>query len=177
MAEGRTAEAGLVGSREMVGVNAFMGGRETNQTAYVCQVPGTAVRITAAPLLEEFDSVKQVRVVMLRYVQAYLAQLSQNVACNRLHTLEQRLARWLMDSRDRLGSDDLGLTHEFIGQMLGVRRAGVSETLGAMRERGLIEAGRKSIRVIDVGGVEAQSCECHAVVKDEYDRLLGRTAG
>jgi CRP-like cAMP-binding protein len=173
MREARTAEAGIVGSREMVGVNAFMGGRETTQTEYVCQSPGSAVRVEAEPLLGEFDRVKAVRDVMLRYTQAYIAQLSQNVACNRLHTLEQRLARWLLECRDRLGSDDLGVTHEFIAQMLGVRRAGITETATGLKERGLLEYGRKQLRVIDPAGLEGVSCECFRVIREEYDRLLG----
>jgi CRP-like cAMP-binding protein len=173
MNEARTAEAGIVGNREMVGVNAFMGGRETNQTEYICQAPGTAVRMTAEPLLKEFDEVKAVRDVMLRYTQAYIAQLSQNVACNRLHVIEQRLARWMLECQDRLGTDDLTLTHEFISQMLGVRRAGVTEAAGKLQEQGLIEYGRKKLRVVDAPGLERVSCECFRVIREEYDRLLG----
>ena len=171
-AEGRTAEAGAVGSREMVGVNAFMGGRETNQTEYICQSPGAAVKMDARPLLDEFDSIREVRTVLLHFTQAYIAQLSQNVACNRLHTIEQRMARWLLECRDRLQSDDLGMPHEFISQMLGVRRAGVSETAAKLQERGVIEYGRKKLRVINGPGLEGMSCECFRVVRDEYDRLL-----
>lgn len=173
MDEGRTAEAGIVGSREMVGVNAFMGGRETNQTEYICQSPGLAVRMEAEPLLNEFNEIKAVRDVMLRYTQAYIAQLSQNVACNRIHSIQQRLARWMLECRDRLGSNDLGLTHEFIAQMLGVRRAGISETAALFQEQGLIEYGRKKLRIIDPARVEQASCECFRVIRDEYDRLLG----
>jgi CRP-like cAMP-binding protein len=173
MQEGRTVEAGAVGSREMVGVNAFMGGRETNQTEYVCQVPGAAVRMTAEPLLAEFDRVKAVRDVLLRYTQAYIAQLSQNVACNRAHTVDQRLARWLLECRDRLGTDDLALPQEFVGQMLGVRRAGVSEAAAGLQARGLIEHGRKKFRVTDPEGLGKVACECFRVLREEYDRLLG----
>lgn len=171
--EGRTAEAGAVGSREMVGVNAFMGGRETNRTEYVAQIGGSAIKMPAWPLLEEFDGVKAVRDVFLRYTQAYIAQLSQNVACNRLHQIEQRLARWLMECRDRLQSDELGITHEFLGEMLGVRRAGVSETIGKLETRGLIRNVRKRVLVLDAPGLEAASCECYAALQDEYNRLLG----
>jgi CRP-like cAMP-binding protein len=173
MSEGRTAEAGIVGSREMVGVNAFMGGRETNQTEYICQIAGTAVKMAAGPLLAEFDTVKAVRDVLLRFVQAYIAQLSQNVACNRIHSIEQRLARWMLECQDRLGTDDLTLTHEFISQMLGVRRAGVTEAAGKLQEQGLIEYGRKKLRVVDAPGLERVSCECFRVIREEYDRLLG----
>lgn len=170
----RTAEAGIVGSREMVGLNAFMGdGRETNQTEYVCQSPGDAVRVPAEFLLEEFDRNKAVRDVMLKYTQAYIAQLSQNVACNRLHSMEQRLARWMLECRDRLQVDDISITHEFIAQMLGVRRAGISETAAALQERKLIEYGRRSLNIIDPVGLEAASCACFRVILKEYDRLLG----
>ncbi|HEX4606615.1 MAG TPA: Crp/Fnr family transcriptional regulator, partial [Urbifossiella sp.] len=172
MDEGRTVEAGAVGSREMVGVNAFMGGRETNQTEYICQVPGSAIKLAAEPLLAEFDGVKAVRDVMLRFVQAYLAQLSQNVACNRVHTVEQRLARWLLEARDRVGPDGLGVSHEFVAEMLGVRRAGVTETAAGLQGRGLIECGRLNLRVTDPRGLEGAACECFRVLRDEYDRLL-----
>lgn len=173
MAEAQTAEAGIVGSREMEGVNAVMGGRETNQTEYVCQAAGAAVNVDADYFLGEFDRVKAVRDVMLRYTQAYIAQLSQNVACNRLHTIKQRLARWILECRDRLGADDLTPTHEFIAQMLGVRRAGVTETARELQDLGLIDCGRKRLQVIDASGLERVSCECFRVIREEYDRLLG----
>ena len=173
MGHARTVEAGIVGSREMVGVNAFMGGRETNQTQYICQCPGSAVKIEAELLLDEFNRQKTVRDVLLRYTQAYIAQLSQNVACNRLHTLKQRLARWMLECRDRLKTDDLTLTHEFISQMLGVRRAGVTETAAELQQRGLIDYGRKKLRVVNLSGLQKASCECFRVIRDEYDRLLG----
>jgi CRP-like cAMP-binding protein len=173
MGEARTAEAGVVGSREMVGLNAFMGGRETNQTEYVCQSPGTAVRVAAEPFLDEFNTNKEVRDVMLRFTQAYIAQLSQNVACNRLHSIEQRLARWMLECRDRLKTDDLSMTHEFIAQMLGVRRAGITETAATLQQRNLLKSGRGSLQVIDAVGLEAASCECFRVILEEYDRLLG----
>ena len=172
-ADVRTAEAGIVGSREMVGLNAFMGGSETNQTEYICQSPGDAVRVSAELLLREFDSNKYVRDVMLKYTQAYIAQLSQNVACNRVHSIEQRLARWMLECRDRLRTDDISITHEFIAQMLGVRRAGISETAATLQARKLIEYGRKSLSIIDAPGLEAVSCGCFRVILDEYDRLLG----
>ena len=172
-AEGRTAEAGAVGSREMVGVNAFMGGHETNQTEYLAQIAGSAVVMPAQPLLDEFDRVKAVRDVLLRYTQAYIAHLSQNVACNRLHQIERRLARWIMECRDRLRSDDLAITHEFLAQMLGVRRAGVSETAGRLEARGLIRTSRKRVDIVNAAALEAASCECYRVLRDEYDRLLG----
>lgn len=173
MTDGNTSEVGIVGNREMVGINAFMGGRETNQTEYVAQVPGRAVKLPADLLLAEFDRSKPLRDVMLRYTQAYIAQLSQNVACNRQHDVNQRLARWILESCDRIRSDDLALTHEFIGQMLGIRRAGVSESLAALQAKGLIDSGRKSIKVVDLEGLKDVACECYEVIRNEYDRLLG----
>ena len=116
---------------------------------------------------------RAVRDVLLRYTQAYIAHLSQNVACNRLHQIERRLARWIMECRDRLRSDDLAITHEFLAQMLGVRRAGVSETAAGLEARGLIRTGRKHVRIVDARALEAASCECYRVLRDEYDRLLG----
>lgn len=171
--EGKTAEAGAIGRREVVGINAFMGGRETTQTEYIVQVAGDAVRIAADPLKEEFDRNKEMRDVMLKYTQAFVAQISQNVACNRIHHIDQRCARWLLEVHERVESDELNLTHEFIAEMLAVRRAGVTEAVGRLNERGLIDCTRGHIRVTDVRGLEAASCECYEVLKDEYDRLLG----
>jgi CRP-like cAMP-binding protein len=111
--------------------------------------------------------------VFLRYTQAYIAQLSQNVACNQLHQIEQRLARWLLECRDRIGPDGMGVSHEFVAQMLGVRRAGVTEALTGLEGRGLVERGRKALRVTDPDGLGRASCECFRVLREEYDRLLG----
>ncbi|MBD2565597.1 Crp/Fnr family transcriptional regulator [Nostoc linckia FACHB-391] len=172
MMDGMTVEAGVVGSREMVGINAFMGGRETTQTEYIVQVPGKAMKMKADLLLSEFDTNKSLRDVMLKYTQAYMAQISQNVACNRLHTIEQRMARWLLESSDRLASDELFLSHEFLSNMLGVRRSGVTETAQRLQEKGLIQCSRKKIKIIAPQSLEETSCECYGVIKDEYDRLL-----
>jgi CRP-like cAMP-binding protein len=172
MMDGSTVEAGVVGSREMVGINAFMGGQETTQTQYIIQVPGKAVKMKAHLLLHEFDTNKSLRDVMLKYAQAYIAQISQNVACNRIHTIEKRMARWLLESSDRLYSDELFLSHEFLSHMLGVRRSGVTETAHILEKKGLIKCGRKKIQTIDRQGLEEASCECYEVIKKEYDRLL-----
>ena len=176
MRVGRTAEAGIVGSREMVGVDAFMGGRVTNQTEYVCQASGTALKLEAKVLLDEFNQVRGVRDVMLRFTQAYIAQLSQNVACNRIHTIKQRMARWILECRDRLRADDLTPTHEFISQMLGVRRPGITVIAAELVRMGLIEYGRKRLRVLDPVGLEAESCECFGVLRKENATLLGKKA-
>ena len=174
MSEGKTVEAGAVGNREVVGVNAFMGGRETNQTEYIVQIDGDAWKMEAQPLLDAFDSNKAVRDVFLKYTQAYIAQLSQNAACNRLHNVEQRFARWLLEVYDRIDTKDLRLTQEFIGEMLGVHRPTVTEIATKLEAQGLITVQRGLIRISSVKGLEPIACECYLVVKEEYDRLLGQ---
>lgn len=173
MNDGRTAETGIVGKREAIGINAFMGGSETTQTTYIVQVAGSAFKIDARPLLEEFDRNKDLRDVLLPYTQAFIAQISQTTACNRLHTLEQRLARWLLEVQDRVESNDIRLTQEFIADMLGVRRAGVTQAAQKLQDSGLIRYTRGHVDILDLQGLEAGACECFRVVKDEYDRLLG----
>jgi CRP-like cAMP-binding protein len=173
MREGKTAEAGAAGNREVVGVNAFMGGSETTQTEYIVQIEGDALKMEAQPLLDAFDSNKAVRDVFLKYTQAYIAQLSQNVGCNRLHNVEQRFARWLLEVYDRIDTMDLRLTQEFIGEMLGVHRPTVTEMANKLEEQGLITVRRGLIRISNVAGLERIACECYTVVKEEYDRLLG----
>jgi CRP-like cAMP-binding protein len=173
MREGKTAEAGAAGNREVVGVNAFMGGSETTQTEYIVQIEGDALKMEAQPLLDAFDSNKAVRDVFLKYTQAYIAQLSQNVGCNRLHNVEQRFARWLLEVFDRIQTMDLRLTQEFIGEMLGVHRPTVTEIANKLEQQGLITVQRGLIRISNVEGLERIACECYAVVKEEYDRLLG----
>jgi len=142
MSDGSTAETGIVGKREVVGVNAFMGGRETTQTEYIVQIAGSAIKVDAQPLREEFDRNKKLRDVLLSYTQALIAQLSQTTACNRLHNLEQRLARWLLEAQDRIDSDELKLTQEFLSGMLGVRRAGVTQAAQKLQENGFIRYNR-----------------------------------
>ncbi|MGI2905943.1 Crp/Fnr family transcriptional regulator [Tolypothrix sp. VBCCA 56010] len=173
MNDGRTAETGIVGKREAIGINAFMGGSETTQTTYIVQVAGSAFKMDARPLLEEFDRNKDLRDVLLFYTQAFIAQISQTTACNRLHTLEQRLARWLLEVQDRVESNELRLTQEFISDMLGVRRAGVTQAAQKLQDSGLIRYTRGHVDILDLQALEAGACECFRVVKDEYDRLLG----
>lgn len=173
MKDGSTAETGVIGNREMLGVNAFMGGRETTQTEYIMQIAGTALKTDAQVLLDLFDHNKEFRDLMLRYTQALIAQISQTTGCNRLHVLEQRFGRWLLESQTRMESDELLLTQEFLGNMLGVRRAGVTQAAQKFQEKGLIDYSRGRVQIIDQQGLEAASCECFEVVKDEYDRLLG----
>lgn len=173
MTDGSTAEAGMIGNREVIGVNAFMGRRETTQTQYIVQVAGSAIKVDAGILLEEFDSNKQLRDVLLRYTQALIAQISQTTGCNSLHVLEQRLARWLLEAQDRIDTNNLKLTQEFLGHMLGVRRAGVTQAAQKFQESGLIRYHRGHVEILDQQGLEATSCECFRVLREEYDRLLG----
>lgn len=173
MSDGTMAQTGLVGKREVIGINAFMGGRETTQTTYIVQHSGNAMKIDAQVLREEFDRNKDLRDIMLRYTQAFIAQTSQNTACNSLHRLEKRLARWLLEVHDRVERDELNLTQEFIADMLGVRRAGVTQTAQKLQEDGLILYKRGHIHILDRPGLEAYSCECFHTLKNEYDRLLG----
>lgn len=173
MQDGATAETGIVGSREMVGVNAFMGGSETTATEFIVQIAGDALKIEAQVLLAEFDRNKQMRDVFLRYTQALIAQISQTAACNRLHPLEQRLGRWLLEVQDRISSNELALTQEFIADMLGVRRAGVTQAAQKLQDDGIIKYSRGRVHILNQAGLEAAACECFRVVRDEYDRLLG----
>lgn len=154
-----------------------MGGRETTQTTYIVQIPGSAMKIDAQILREEFDRNKDLRDVMLRYTQAFIAQTSQTTACNSLHRLDQRLARWLLEVHDRLDKDELSLTQEFIAEMLGVRRAGVTQTAQQLQSEGLIRYQRGHVHILNRPGLQACACECFLTVKDEYDRLLGTTSG
>ncbi|MBD2468884.1 Crp/Fnr family transcriptional regulator [Nostoc sp. FACHB-145] len=173
MFNGASAEVGMVGNREVLGINAFMGKSETTQTEYVVQVPGSAMKIDAQIVRQEFDRNGELRDVLLRYTQAFLGQASQTAACNSLHTLEQRLPRWLLETQERIGSNELPLTQEFISTMLGVRRAGVTLTAQKLQERKLIAYRRGHVQIVNQSGLEAAACECFSAIKDQYDRLLG----
>jgi CRP-like cAMP-binding protein len=171
--DGKTAETGVAGNREMVGVNAFMGGSETTQTRYVVQIPGEVLRIPSQPLLDAFDANKGVRDVLLKYTQAMIAQISQNAACNRLHDVRNRYARWLLEVSDRVHSAELRLTHEFAAEMLAVRRATVTDMAAHFADEGVVEVNRGMLHILDSAALERASCECYRVLRTEYDRLLG----
>jgi len=173
MRDGRTVEAGAIGNREVVGINAFMGGREMTQTEYIVQLPGEAIQINADPMKIEFNRNTEMREVMLRYTQAFLAQISQNVACNRLHEISQRFARWLLEVRDRVQSNQFPLTHAFLAEMLGIRRSSVTEVAMKLKRRGVIEYGRGNLQIKQPELLEKLSCECYFALKEEYGRLLG----
>lgn len=172
MRDGRTAETGVIGRREVVGINALLGERETTQTQFIVQIPGELIRVPAVVLRAEFDTKPELRAVFFRYLQAMIAQVSQNAACNSVHNVRQRYARWLLECRDRIGSDEILVSQTFIAQMLGVRRPGISVVAGKFNGLGLTESSRGRTRILDVAGLEAVSCECYGVLREEYDRLL-----
>jgi len=168
---GSSAEIAVVGNEGIVGISLFMGG-ETTPSRAVVQSSGRCVRLSAQTLKSEFKESLPVMHLLLRYTQALMTQMTQTAVCNRHHTLDQQLCRWLLLSMDRLTGSQLIMTQELIANMLGVRREGVTEAAGRLQKAGLISYARGKIEVIDRAGLEARSCECYAVVKREYDRLL-----
>ncbi|AFZ35884.1 putative transcriptional regulator, Crp/Fnr family [Stanieria cyanosphaera PCC 7437] len=173
MINGATAEAGIVGNRDVLGINALMGSRETTQTEYIVQLSGAAFKIKASLMREIFQQNQQFRDVMLQYTQAFIAQICQTTACNRLHVIEQRLARWLLEAQDLVDSNELYLTQEFISNMLGVHRPGVTLAIQKLYERGCIRYCRSEISIVNQKKLEQCSCECFKVVRSEYERILG----
>jgi CRP-like cAMP-binding protein len=172
MQNGSSAEMGVAGCEGLVGVALFMGGDSVPNRAVV-QSAGDALRMKTKVLQDEFARGGTFQRVLLRYTQALMTQMSQTAVCNRLHTVEQQLCRWLLLSRDRLDTDELVMTQELIANMLGVRREGVTHAAGHLQESGLISYVRGRITILDRRGLEAAVCECYKVVKDEYNRLLG----
>ncbi len=171
MEDGASAEIAVVGREGLVGVSLFMGGESTPSRAVV-QSAGIGFRLRAAALKDEFSRSSPVLHLLLRYTQALITQMAQTAVCNRHHTLDQQLCRWLLLSLDRLSSNELVMTQELIANMLGVRREGVTEAALKLQKAGLISYARGRITALDRTGLEARSCECYAVVKKEYDRLL-----
>jgi CRP-like cAMP-binding protein len=170
--DGETVEVGMVGNEGMFGICAFLGSLSTPLEAIV-QLAGDGLRMRVEVLKSEFKKGGQLQDLLLRYTQAFLTQIAQGAACNRAHSIDGRLAKWLLMSQDRSLSKDLGLTHEFISQMLGVRRAGVTEAAGQLKEAGLISYKRGNVSILDREGLEAKSCECYPIMKKEFVRLLG----
>lgn len=168
---GASAEIAVVGNEGIVGVSLFMGG-ETTPSRAVVQSAGKCLRLSAHMLKNEFGKSLPVLHLLLRYTQALITQMTQTAVCNRHHSLDQQLCRWLLLSMDRLTGSHLVMTQELIANMLGVRREGVTEAAGRLQRAGLISYTRGKIEVLDRAGLEARTCECYAVVKKEYDRLL-----
>ncbi|HEV8313652.1 MAG TPA: Crp/Fnr family transcriptional regulator [Burkholderiaceae bacterium] len=169
--DGASAEIAVVGREGIVGISLFMGGASTPSRAVV-QSAGQAFRLAANLMLQEFNRAGPVLHLLLRYTQALITQMAQTAVCNRHHSLDQQLCRWLLLSLDRLDSRELVMTQELIANMLGVRREGVTEAAGDLQKAGLIRYRRGHITVLDRPGLEQRTCECYAVVKKEYDRLL-----
>lgn len=171
MADGASAEIAVVGNEGIVGVSLFMGGETTTSRALV-QSAGHAYRLKSHLLKEAFFRAGPMQGLLLRYTQALLTQMAQTAVCNRHHSVDQQLCRWLLLSLDRLPSNELLMTQELIANMLGVRREGVTEAAGKLQHAGLIQYRRGRITVLNRPGLETRVCECYAVVKAEFDRLL-----
>jgi CRP-like cAMP-binding protein len=171
LADGTSAQIAVVGNEGLIGVSLFMGGEATPSQAVV-QSAGYAYRLSGNLLKEEFTRAGPMQHLLLRYTQALLTQMAQTAVCNRHHSLDQQLCRWLLLSLDRLPGDELAMTQELMANMLGVRREGVTEAAGNLQDAGLIKYSRGHIKVLDRIGLETRTCECYAVVKREFDRLL-----
>lgn len=176
MENGASAEIAVVGNEGIIGVALFMGGRTMPNRAVV-QSQGYAFRMRGSQLMQEFNRNGALLHLLLRYTQALITQMAQTAVCNRHHSVDQQLCRWLLLSLDRLSTNDLTMTQELIANMLGVRREGVTEAAGKLQQAGLIEYRRGKITVLDRAGLEARVCECYQVVKTESDRLLGSEEG
>jgi len=174
MENGASAEIAVVGFEGMVGISLFMGGGSTPSRAVV-QSAGQGFRLSAHMIKDEFNHSQPVMHLLLRYTQALITQMAQTAVCNRHHSLDQQLCRWLLLSLDRLNGNELVVTQELIANMLGVRREGVTESALKLQQAGLIRYSRGHITVIDRPGLEKRTCECYAVVKTEYDRLLPKS--
>lgn len=172
VARGGVVEVATIGNEGVVGLPAFLGAATSPGMAF-CQVPGRAERMTVEVFLREASANGSFRRVLELYTQGFVAQVSQSTVCNRLHSAEQRLARWLLSVADRVGREEFPLTHEFMAQMLGVRRATVTDTAGTLQRSGLIHYRRGMITIRDRSGLERAACECYRIVRNEFDRLLG----
>jgi CRP-like cAMP-binding protein len=176
MVNGSSAEISVVGNEGMAGVAVVMGG-ESTPNRFIVQSHGHAYRLPAAELKREFNNYSEIRIITLRFTQALITQMSQTAVCNRHHSIDQQLCRWLLLSLDRLGNNQLNMTQELIANMLGVRREGVTEAAGKLQKLGVIEYRRGHITVIDRPKLESLSCECYGVVRRENLRLESRGLG
>jgi len=174
MENGASAEIAVVGNEGIVGISLFMGGESTPSRAVV-QSAGEGFRVRAQMMKDEFNRAGPALHLFLRYTQALITQMAQTAVCNRHHSLDQQLCRWLLLSLDRLQNNELVMTQELIANMLGVRREGVTEGALKLQQEGLIRYARGRITVLDRSELEKRTCECYAVVKKEYDRLLPHT--
>ena len=172
MADGTAIEVGTVGNEGMAGLGVFLGA-DASVNEMVAQIPGTAGRIESARFVDGAATRPELRRLLNRYTEAYLTQVAQTAACNRLHRIEARCARWLLMTHDRVGEAEcFPLTQEYLAIMLGVRRGGVSVAAAALRDAGIIRYSRGAIRVVDRAGLEKAACECYGIVRRHFDRLL-----
>jgi len=171
MASGASASVAGVGNEGVVGISLFMGGESTPSSAVV-QTAGQAYRLERRALKQEFDRCGAMQRLLLRYTQALMAQMTQTAVCNRHHSVEQQLCRWLLTTLDRIPSGEFAMTQELVAGMLGVRREGITEAAGRLQQAGFIRYRRGHLAVLERAGLEARSCECYAVVRDEFSRLL-----
>jgi len=172
MIDGSTAEVGLVGNEGLVGIALFMGG-DTTPNQVIVQGAGDAFKLRAAAMQAEFNRGGAFQLALLRYTQALITQISQTAVCNRLHTTEQRLCRWMLMTHDRVGSDKLQMTHEFISHMLGIQREADSLIASRLQDKGAISYKRGHIQIVKREILEECSCECYDVVRMEHNRLIG----
>ena len=171
MASGASAESAGVGNEGIVGISLFMGG-ETTPSSAVVQIAGHAYRLDGRLLKREFDRAGSMQRLLLRYTQGLMTQMTQTAACNRHHSVEQQLCRWLLLTLDRIPSGELVITQELVANMLGVRREGITEAAGRLQQAGFVRSRRGHMTVLDRAGLEARACECYAVVRKELTRLM-----
>ena len=176
MMDGSTTEIGLVGNEGMIGVPAILGGKSTTSRSIV-QISGLALKIPAEVILQEFERGEKFKQLTLLYIQALLTQVSQSAACNRQHKIEERLARWLLSVQDCVLQNEIPLTQEFIANMLGTRRSGVTVAAGILQQAGIIRYTRGNITILNQDALENISCECYRLVQNEFIRLLGSRRG
>lgn len=169
--DGASVESGIVGREGMSGVPVLLDAAETTMPTFV-QIPGEAIRLPASAVKELYERGGALRKILNRYIHTLIVVGSQSAACNRLHHIEARLARWLLMSGDGVGSDEVNITHEYLAVMLGVRRAGVSEAAGRLQEKNLIRYSRGNVLILDRESLKASACECYHVVRLEYGRLF-----
>jgi CRP-like cAMP-binding protein len=173
MDEGPSVEIATIGNEGVVGLTVAWGGAVMNpREVTTVQVPGEVVSMESATFRAELERQGALASLLERYTRAFFSQVSQQVACNGLHSIEQRCARWLLLTHDRVGTDEFPMTHEFLSQMLGVRRASVTVTAGILQKAGFVEFSRGRVAVVDRAGLESAACECYGVTREVYDRLL-----
>ena len=172
MSEGGTIEVATIGNEGVVGLSAYLGNGRSSMEVFV-QIPGEAARMSNDAFLQEIRAGTALRGILLRYTQALMTQMGQSAACNRVHAVAERCARWLLMSHDRVQGDEFSLTQEFLAEMLGVRRASVTQVAGTLKRRGLIDYRRGVIRVVSRKGLEKAACECYWLIRSEHEQLVG----